>query len=389
VKFAVYGTSLTPLFILTDIQWPRLVMGWALTFFYISVTRGCCRAWVELVSVFNDIKHCLHYICTGGDWSIIGVSDTERLQNSGNNKFGQGTRLLYLLNGAQFVSVFTGYMYSYGLLSDTVFNPVYNMFRTLTIIDFTDAIDRELLFDVLCKAYFVALYHCLAANLSSHRYFSHRSFKTSRTFQAILAVIAGSSGQRGALWWASKHRQHHRCCGHMKDDPHNPKARGSGVTGFLYAHIGWFTDRQHFSINLDEVADWWQNAPELLFIEILYPAIFAAGIYWREHAFGTTATLLGFAFSIHFEGLINSYCHKTEYDNCGACDSLLVSCLTGGEGFHNGHHADPLCANHAWQWGPFLCYLDLNYVIICALNQLGVIWAVRVHGNCQPQNLKT
>src|SRR5215469_12746116 len=36
-----------------------------------------------------------------------------------------------------------------------------------------------------------------------HRYFSHRSFKTSRAFQFIIAFMAMSSSQKGVLWWAA------------------------------------------------------------------------------------------------------------------------------------------------------------------------------------------
>src|SRR5271169_6492306 len=34
-----------------------------------------------------------------------------------------------------------------------------------------------------------------------HRYFSHRSFKTSRWFQFVIAWMAMSSTQKGGLWW--------------------------------------------------------------------------------------------------------------------------------------------------------------------------------------------
>src|SRR5690625_2053096 len=43
-----------------------------------------------------------------------------------------------------------------------------------------------------------------------HRYFSHRSYKTSRFMQFILAFGGGTAAQTGALWWASHHRNHHR-----------------------------------------------------------------------------------------------------------------------------------------------------------------------------------
>ena len=39
-----------------------------------------------------------------------------------------------------------------------------------------------------------------------HRYFAHRSYKTSRWFQFVIAFMAQTSAQKGALWWASHHR---------------------------------------------------------------------------------------------------------------------------------------------------------------------------------------
>ena len=43
-----------------------------------------------------------------------------------------------------------------------------------------------------------------------HRYFSHRTFHTSRLVQFLGAFVACASGQRGPLWWAAHHRLHHR-----------------------------------------------------------------------------------------------------------------------------------------------------------------------------------
>jgi stearoyl-CoA desaturase (delta-9 desaturase) len=42
-----------------------------------------------------------------------------------------------------------------------------------------------------------------------HRYFSHRAYRTSRTFQFVLAALSQSTAQKSVLWWASKHRHHH------------------------------------------------------------------------------------------------------------------------------------------------------------------------------------
>ena len=42
-----------------------------------------------------------------------------------------------------------------------------------------------------------------------HRYFSHRSFQTSRFMQFLFAALGSSAIQRGPLWWAAHHRHLH------------------------------------------------------------------------------------------------------------------------------------------------------------------------------------
>ena len=54
-----------------------------------------------------------------------------------------------------------------------------------------------------------------------HRYFSHRTFSTSRAAQFIFALIGNSALQRGPLWWAAHHRHHHRYSD-QPGDPHSP-----------------------------------------------------------------------------------------------------------------------------------------------------------------------
>ncbi len=42
-----------------------------------------------------------------------------------------------------------------------------------------------------------------------HRYFSHRTFKTSRAGQFVFGLLGASAVQRGPVWWAAHHRHHH------------------------------------------------------------------------------------------------------------------------------------------------------------------------------------
>ena len=77
--------------------------------------------------------------------------------------------------------------------------------------------------------YFVRMFGVTGAY---HRYFSHRTYKTSRAFQFVLAVLAMSSSQKGVLWWAANHRTHHKLSD-QDGDPHDSRR------GFWYSHMGW------------------------------------------------------------------------------------------------------------------------------------------------------
>src|SRR5277367_6197789 len=74
-----------------------------------------------------------------------------------------------------------------------------------------------------------------------HRYFSHRSFKTSRIGQFIFGVLGAAAVQRGPVWWAAHHRHHHA----NSDEPsdlHSPRQHG-----FWRSHLGWFLTIKGFA----------------------------------------------------------------------------------------------------------------------------------------------
>ena len=92
-----------------------------------------------------------------------------------------------------------------------------------------------------------------------HRYFSHRSYATSRVFQFILACLAQSTAQKSVLWWAAKHRHHH-LFSDTEHDVHSPRH-----TGFLFAHVGWIFARKHDAVDLVKVGDL-TKYPELMWL---------------------------------------------------------------------------------------------------------------------------
>jgi stearoyl-CoA desaturase (delta-9 desaturase) len=113
--------------------------------------------------------------------------------------------------------------------------------------------------DLIIAAGLYAL-RMFAVTAGYHRYFAHRSFKTSRAFAFVLAFLAQSSAQRGILWWAGNHRQHHRFSD-TDGDVHSPILRG-----FWHAHLGWFFTDKHRDTDLDAVPDL-AKYPELVWLD--------------------------------------------------------------------------------------------------------------------------
>jgi fatty-acid desaturase len=82
-----------------------------------------------------------------------------------------------------------------------------------------------------------------------HRYFSHKAFKTARATQFLFALIGASCVQRGPLWWAAHHRNHHRHAD-TAADIHSPLTHG-----FWWSHMGWFLTPRGFRTDWDAIPD--------------------------------------------------------------------------------------------------------------------------------------
>ena len=109
-----------------------------------------------------------------------------------------------------------------------------------------------------------------------HRYFSHRAFKTNRFWQFCLAFLAQTSGQKGALWWAAHHRDHH-LHSDRKEDLHSPVHEG-----FWWSHLGWILSDEYDSYDPARIADF-RKYWELRLLErfhLLPPAIYGTAIYF-------------------------------------------------------------------------------------------------------------
>jgi stearoyl-CoA desaturase (delta-9 desaturase) len=207
-----------------------------------------------------------------------------------------------------------------------------------------------------------------------HRYFAHRAYRTSRVFQFLLAFIGGTSAQKGALWWAGHHRDHHRDSD-GPDDIHSPVQRG-----FWWSHVGWFLSTRYNATKLDRVRDL-ARFPELSLLDRYHavpPAVLALG-FWL--AGGWPALLWGFFVSTtvlwHGTFLINSLAHVMGRQRYQTGDesrnSFPLALITLGEGWHNNHHFYPTTANQGWFWWE----LDLSWLVLRALGAVGVVHGLR------------
>jgi len=206
-----------------------------------------------------------------------------------------------------------------------------------------------------------------------HRYFSHRSFTTSRLFQFVLAWLAQSSAQRGVLWWAAKHRHHH-VHSDTAEDVHSPLR-----TGFAYSHVGWIFARRHDGFDPGAIPDF-ARYPELRLLQRfeLVPAV-ALALLCLLLA-GWPGLVVGFLWSTvlvyHATFCINSLAHvrgsRRYVTGDTSRNNLVLAIVTMGEGWHNNHHAYPSSTRQGFRWWE----VDATYYLLKLLATFGIVRGV-------------
>ena len=207
-----------------------------------------------------------------------------------------------------------------------------------------------------------------------HRYFSHRSYRTSRVGQFLLACLCQSSAQRGALWWAAKHRHHHRHAD-TELDVHSP-----GQSGFWRSHVGWIFVPRHGGTDYAAVPDL-ARYPELVWLNrhANVPAFALAAAVWLLA--GWAGLVVGFFWSTvllyHGTFAINSLAHvvgKQRYvTGDDSRNNWWLALITLGEGWHNNHHAYMSSTRQGFRWWE----VDPTYYVLKGLSWVGVVWDLR------------
>ena len=220
-----------------------------------------------------------------------------------------------------------------------------------------------------------------------HRYFSHRTYQTSRVFQFLLAFLGAMSGQKGPIWWASHHRHHHQHSD-TEEDMHSAK-----LYGVWYSHVGWILSSRFVSTRFELVKDL-LKFPELRLIDkynALPPTLLAISLYFfgafchayfpALHTTGFQMLVWGFfistVFLYHGTFVINSFCHMIGKQRFKTGDesrnNIVLALITLGEGWHNNHHRYPGSERQGFYWWE----IDISHYILKFLEKIGLVWELR------------
>lgn len=220
-----------------------------------------------------------------------------------------------------------------------------------------------------------------------HRFFSHKTFSTNRFWQFLFAILGMTAIQRGPLWWAAHHREHH-LVSDQPEDAHSPLQHG-----FLWSHMGWFLSKKHFHYNPKRINDFYKF-PELRYLDrfdSIVTILMGVGIYLLGEYLAVAAPGLetngmqlfiwGFCISsvcvLHVTFTINSLSHcfgSSPYPTSDTSkNNFFLALLTFGEGWHNNHHHYPASARQGFKWWQ----IDITFYLLLLLQQLRIIKNLR------------
>ncbi|HEY5038470.1 MAG TPA: fatty acid desaturase, partial [bacterium] len=191
------------------------------------------------------------------------------------------------------------------------------------------------------------------------------------------------------LWWAAHHRHHHKFSD-TDQDVHSVRMRG-----FWWAHVGWILSKKYNPMNEEVVKDLvkypeirWINkyhgvAPFVLAASIFFfgtflqhaaPSLHTNGLQMLCWGFFTSTTIL-----YHGTFTINSLAHlfgKKRFEtNDDSKNSLILSLLTMGEGWHNNHHRYPYSERQGIYWWE----IDMTHYTLKVFSWLGLVWDIQTH----------
>jgi stearoyl-CoA desaturase (delta-9 desaturase) len=207
-----------------------------------------------------------------------------------------------------------------------------------------------------------------------HRGLTHRSYRTGRVVQFLIAATGCTALQKGPLWWAAHHRLHH-AHSDQPGDPHSPV-----LDGLWHGHMGWLFTRDLMHPDPRLIRDL-AKYPELVWLDRLWMIpglLLAVACYlvggWSGVVWGFCLGVVA-VFQVTFA--VNSIGHRwgrRRFDTAeGSRNNLVLGYLAMGDGWHNNHHRAPTSARHGLAWYEF----DMTYRMIRLLVWLRLAWEVK------------
>ncbi len=213
--------------------------------------------------------------------------------------------------------------------------------------------------------------------LAYHRYYAHRAFKMGRITRFIWTFIGTAAMQKGPLWWAGHHVNHHKFAD-RDGDPHSPM-----VSGVYYAHLGWFlNDTKYDRVEAtNPVIRDFGPVPEIAWLDrnfwfpptVLAVALFlAGGMPWVVWGFCLpTMTLAHATFAINS---VNHMFGSRRFETVDESrNNAVTAFFAAGEGWHNNHHRYQRAARNGFYWWEF----DITWYVIRTMQAIGLAWDVQ------------
>jgi len=217
----------------------------------------------------------------------------------------------------------------------------------------------------------------IGLTLAYHRYYAHRAFKMGRVTRFVWTFIGTAAMQKGPLWWAGHHVNHHKFAD-RDGDPHSPM-----VSGVYYAHLGWFlNDTKYDRVEAtNPVIRDFGPVPEIAFLDRAFfvpPLVLVAGLFlvgglpWVVWGFCLpTMTLAHATFAINS---INHMFGSRRFETVDESrNNALTAFFAAGEGWHNNHHRYQRAARNGFYWWEF----DVTWYVIRLMQAVGLAWDVQ------------